>query len=226
MKKLVDKNGFTWTSFNQLETRYSIQYRKNLKEVEKWSDNESIQKYVYEDNLAHQLETLARYFGMDDLFFVTEPNKHDLIGVMFLSNHATLNDYEQLLNYIENGRQYEDKPSDISEDFLNIEETIDIKNNINENILTVEYAIINPNYQGKGIGTMLYKTLKDNIDFFSEYDTPAIIQASIHNENIPSRKTVIKNGFKRIRPIIEDQPYSVYYCRIKNHEDIHSEEKI
>jgi len=195
-----------------------------MKEIEKWSDNEAIQNYVYDGNLSHHVESLFKYIMNTDLYFVT--NNNDLIAIVLTSIHSPINDYDQLLEYVKNVRQENNEVGDISEDFLDIQETNDLISRDNKNILTIEYTVINPDHQGKGIGTMLYKTIKDNIDFFGEYETPTCIQASIHNDNIPSRKTVIKNGFKRIRPGDNNQPYSVYYCRIKNKEDIHSEEKI
>ena len=53
MKNFIDKNGFTWTSFTQFDTRYSLQYRKHMKEIEKWS------RYNRARRLADEEATLA-----------------------------------------------------------------------------------------------------------------------------------------------------------------------
>ena len=224
MSNFTDDFGIEWHSYNRYWANHDPHFREYINEINSWSNNEAIKKYIFDGKVGHELETLFKLFNTT-LHFATYND--DLIAVMLTGDHQPLSHYEELKEYITSGRHKENIESDINEDFLSLEETNVILNSADDPNLYIEYLVVNPKYHGKGFGTKIFKTLKENIDVFTNnYSDTAFIQTAIHNENIASRKTVIKNGFKRVKPSNNPipLPYSVYYCNINTKHSTHKDE--
>ena len=219
--RTFEDNGIKWINISKYESGRNPLFRQYINIIDTWSNNEPIKKYIYDGKVGHELESLFKLFNTN-IHFATIDDQ--LVAVMLTSSHQPLTHFEELKEYIKSGRHSEDITSDISEEFLTKQETNVIIDSKDENNLYIEYLVVNPDLHGKGIGTRIFKSIKENPVFFNNnYTDVSFIQTAIHNENIPSRKTVIKNGFKRIKPHKDPLPYSVYYFQLQN--QTHSKEK-
>ena len=92
------------------------------------------------------------------------------------------------------------------------------------NNLYVEYLIVNPMHQGRGVATNFYNTIKNNPEFFGGDEYTNLIHLSVNHNNIHSRKSVLKNGFKRMTPThCGDIVNSIYFCRIQSKYELKEE---
>ena len=80
----------------------------------------------------------------------------------------------------------------------------------NYSFTTVEYIVVNPEMQGKGIGTRMISSLKSNPMFFAE-GYKGNIDAFVNAKNIPSQKAFLKNKFKVFRRSSDINEYGGYY---------------
>ncbi|MGN0961206.1 MAG: GNAT family N-acetyltransferase [Christensenellales bacterium] len=80
---------------------------------------------------------------------------------------------------------------------------------------TIDYIIVNPELQGKGYGTRMIKSIKDNILYFSNQYNPEGIISSVEEENISSCKAFESNGFKQIDKNTSStgRLYKIYYFK-------------
>ena len=70
-------------------------------------------------------------------------------------------------------------------------------NNKNNND-TIQYLVVSPERQGRGYGTRIVCSIKDNIDFFAEGSSHNSLSTQIHPQNIASQKVFERNNFKTL----------------------------
>lgn len=81
----------------------------------------------------------------------------------------------------------------------------------NTDSATIEYIIVDPKAQGRGLATRMIKSITNNPKFFIGEKYNGKIVASIHKENIGSQKAFLKNSFQVVKkPVI----YSPNYLRV------------
>jgi len=84
----------------------------------------------------------------------------------------------------------------------------------------IEYIVVNPDAQGRGVGTRMIKSIKDNPMFFTSGKHRGKIQASVKPSNIASQKAFLKNGFRVVKPA-KKIPTTLYY-RFEYRDNDHS----
>ena len=91
----------------------------------------------------------------------------------------------------------------------------DIKLKLNNytlpNNLKILYLLINPDYQNRGIGTRMIKSIVDNQQFFSHTAKTQGITGDIHKDNIASQKAILKNHFNVYTPAPKNDDFSTYF---------------
>ena len=225
MKSYYDEvTDLEWVTFNRSTAPYDPQYQDFIEQINTWSANENIRKFICQ---SYRTGTLIDDFfqGLDntDFFFALRDN--ELVAATLLSQDTPLSREDQLVDYLY-FKRYEDKPQEMvtieGEEYLDFDDTVDLLNNKNKENTYIEYILVNPKYHGKGIGTAITNCIKRNLDFFSQGKDVGVLQASIDNENIASRKAILKNGFKKMKPHNKKYPFSTYYyCVQKQRGDSH-----
>ena len=65
----------------------------------------------------------------------------------------------------------------------------------NYNFATIEYIVVNPKYQGKGVGTRMISSIRHNPQcFIGNYK--GLISAFVNPDNTASKKAFLKNKFE------------------------------
>jgi RimJ/RimL family protein N-acetyltransferase len=88
---------------------------------------------------------------------------------------------------------------------------IEFNNYTLPNNLKILYLVINPDYQNRGIGTRMIKSIIDNQQFFSQSAKTSGISGEIHKDNIASQKAILKNHFEVYRPFTKNDDFSTYF---------------
>ena len=83
----------------------------------------------------------------------------------------------------------------------------------NSSYSTLEYIIVNPEFQGKGIGTRMVKSISTYMDYFNNGNQSGGIISSVEVENIASSRAFLKNNYKVVSANTSDtgREYNVYY---------------
>lgn len=68
-----------------------------------------------------------------------------------------------------------------------------------DNRTHIEYLVVNPRMQGKGIGTRMIKSIKNNPEYFAS-NHKGILFASVEKSNEASKRAFLKNGFEICQP--------------------------
>ena len=63
------------------------------------------------------------------------------------------------------------------------------------NNTSVDYLVVIPTSQGRGIGTRAIASIKNNTSFFALENEVKTIETQIHKSNLPSQKAFKRNGF-------------------------------
>lgn len=85
----------------------------------------------------------------------------------------------------------------------------------------IEYLVVNPNLQGKGIGTKMVKSITSFADYFNNGYQSEGIYASVNSENTASLKALLKSSFKVVSGNWTDcgKYYSVLYISKRDMEN-------
>lgn len=84
---------------------------------------------------------------------------------------------------------------------------------------TIQYIVVNPNLQGKGYGSMMTSSVLHNKDKFFTHKFSNNINASIEEENTPSRRAFENNGFESIGyNVSSGRKYRIYRFTPKSNE--------
>ena len=59
---------------------------------------------------------------------------------------------------------------------------------------TIEYIVVGPEAQGKGVGTRMINSIKSNPQFFIN-DYQGKIDAYVNSDNMPSKRAFLKNKY-------------------------------
>ena len=91
----------------------------------------------------------------------------------------------------------------------------------------IEYLVVNPHYQNRGIGTQMLSSILQNPSNFTNSENPKNLVGYIHCDNIPSLKLVKKLGFKEFTyPHFDDYNYlysTSYLAFIYNVKEMNSD---
>ena len=162
------------------------------------------------------MDLIFRMINDTDMYFAVRNG--EVIALVVLGHDRPIAKKEELIHYIKekNNTNIFNFEDILHEEYLDQSQTEEILNNKNQDNVYIEYILVNPKYHGRGTATAFYKLLKDNLEFFKG-NNAKLLQVSIKEENIGSRKAVLKNGFRRLKPV--DEPiYSTYYLHIKPNE--------
>ncbi|MBE5738848.1 MAG: GNAT family N-acetyltransferase [Clostridiales bacterium] len=79
----------------------------------------------------------------------------------------------------------------------------------------LEYIVVNPDIQSKGVGSKLLSSMATDFSFFTEDPESKSLATYIHNKNTASRKLFTGVGFQKFIPPqiygMEDDTYCVHY---------------
>ena len=65
----------------------------------------------------------------------------------------------------------------------------------NSDETSVQYIVVNPNMQGKGLGTAMLSSIFTNGNFFTRNMHKGKFVTSVHKDNVASQKACLKSGF-------------------------------
>ena len=69
------------------------------------------------------------------------------------------------------------------------------------NYSTIEYLVVNPECHGRGIGTRMITSIKENPDYFVGKEHRGSYVAFVHGDNIASQKAFLKNKFQVVKRV-------------------------
>jgi len=67
---------------------------------------------------------------------------------------------------------------------------------LDDNNLLLNYVVVSPGLQGRGIGTRVVRSINDNIANFTSLNHVEYATACIHNDNVASQKIFKRNGYE------------------------------
>ena len=85
---------------------------------------------------------------------------------------------------------------------------------------TIEYIVVNPKFQGLGIGTKMIKSISSASDYFNNgYESEGFV-ASVNTANVASSRALIKNNYKVVSTNWTDlgKYYAVLYLSSRDME--------
>ena len=226
MKKFYDKTtNLEWLLFSAEESKYDPEFLHNIKTINEWSSHPLMKRFISKSSkIGDLLNEFFQLLSNMDLYFIKRDGV--LVGATLIAKETHIAKVTELKDYIIN-KKYNNIPLEDfkidNEQFLNLPDVFKILKNSKKSNLYIEYLLVAPEYHGKGIGTSISTSIKNNIGFFEDINKVGIIQAAIDNENIGSRKALLKNGFKKMLPCETSQSYSTYYFtprKIQNSKDI------
>lgn len=119
-----------------------------------------------------------------------------LVGTTLLTPNNSINEKLALFNYI---RYCEANPSYFKDGILGYISYKEAKKTLQQatttNNTAIDYFVVVPSSQGRGIGTRAIASILNNPEFFAPENEIATIETQIHKENIPSQKIFRRNGF-------------------------------
>ena len=83
---------------------------------------------------------------------------------------------------------------------------------------TLEYIIVNPEFQRAGIGTKMVKSISTYINYFNNGNECDGIVSSVEQDNIASSRAFLKNNFRVVSANTSDtgRIYNVFYLSARN----------
>lgn len=83
---------------------------------------------------------------------------------------------------------------------------------------TLEYLIVNPEFQGKGVGTRMVKSISTYMNYFNNGNQSNGMLSSVEEDNIASSRAFLKNNYKVISSNTSDtgRKYNVYYLSARD----------
>lgn len=203
MKKLEDKKtGLVWyipqvekyTQHNPIYTpedeRSILDFSKELNE----HTSEEIIKYVTGDcaPLGNFIHWAA--IGKKTPCYCFDDGK--LVATALISPNNTVSQKLALFNYI---RYCEANPTYFKDGIVGHISYKHAKQTLEQatatNNTSVDYLVVIPTSQGRGIGTRAIASIKNNTSFFALENEVKTIETQIHKSNLPSQKAFKRNGF-------------------------------
>ena len=224
MRSLIDNESqLEWITFDRAESTFIDEYYEYIKQINSWSNDKYIKEYISNNPVGNEMDFWFKLVSDTELYIAK--HGYEVVATVLLGHTRPLMNNKELIQYIINKQHQEETITDTidHESFLDEDNVIRLLKDREKDNLYVEYIMINPKYHGKGIATRFYKFMKENLEFFNGHNTK-FIQVSIKETNIPSRKAVLKNGFKRMKPTTKIPNYSTYYLHLrKNTKDKENE---
>ena len=159
-----EKRELDWVSFNNINDPGC---KEAIDEINSWSDNENIKKFIVDGMEVGNF--LSRLYAQEDPAFM---------------NYATDGKNEEVRDFLyffyEKGKR--DSLAGVTL----------LSNNFENDQVDVCYLVVNPNIQGKGIGTRFVTSLKDNLQTLTKRETNNVITARVDDENVASLKLFSK----------------------------------
>lgn len=92
----------------------------------------------------------------------------------------------------------------------------------NNNFSTIEYIIVNPNFQNMGYGTKMIKSISKNLDYFSNKNGNKALISSVNISNYASQKMFIKNEFAEMGTSFSELGYKYIIYKLESKETKHN----
>ena len=174
------------------EGDYSIGTQEMSQELNSW-DSDGINDYIISrdqmklgdfTNALQDFKTYRRFFGYID---------GELSAVVVMNGGDRLKSKNLLLEHIINSDFGTLKPT---KQILSANKAQGIVfNDNNRNNDYILYLIVAPQRQGRGYGTRVVSSIKNNIEFFAKNSLHNSLSTQIHDKNIPSQKVFERNNF-------------------------------
>ncbi len=202
MRRMYDeKNNLTWRGFHfprdtedYMSDAKINMYNRYMTELNTWH-GDNIERYIARgEKLGDFVEYFtSRYDYADYQTFFAFVGK-DMVATAVISSQNYLNAKYALEKIIEN--------KDVGEgaEYVTLQDAREIIDRDGDmNAIEFNYLIVNPDYQGQGVGTRVINSVTNNIDFFTVHPSDCAISAYVHRDNYPSMRAVLKNGFKVLK---------------------------
>lgn len=160
MRRFEDKEReIAWVRYEKAKEK---ECQKAIAEMNSWSDNPGIKRFIVE--------------GMECGKFFAE-SYASLKNPAFM-DYPGFKEPDKLNSFLYFLYDLNDSQNFFGATILNLE----------EDELDIEYLVINPSFQNKGIGARVLTSLKENMKALSEDEKPKIVTAMVDKENSPSIK--------------------------------------
>ena len=196
MREFLDGyTGLTWLSGERLRDIGGVAeygYDKLLmedfiNEINEWRSN-NIAKYLTYDNLGNYL---YNYQLDENMYFAFDGG--ELAGVSVIEGDQELtyaNLFREHITNVDIGFM------DRMNRFMSYDLALKALKRSNEhNNSFMNYIVVNPNRQGRGIGTRMLRSITDNMEFFTGNEQDNVLSANVFYSNKASRKMFEKNDF-------------------------------
>lgn len=184
---------------------YTSEDNKSLrefgKELNQYKD-ENITRYVlggWGKSLGDFVIVASGFEGRTPCY-VLEDGK--LVATMIFTPSAQLDCYADMLNYINNPKNMPKlilPQKDSITNIVSLQKTRRILKKAHYNNTYINYVVVVPPAQCKGVATRMISAIKKNLEFFYNYNLvdANTISTVINFRNIPSRKVFSRNEFER-----------------------------
>ena len=196
MRTLQD-NGITWYSSDRIfdsDGKAVVNFKDAkcvdewVKEADCWLSN-NIREYIYPYNPANYIRTMA--VSDDELYFGYEDGR--LASIVSVESKRPIYQFVEFTEYI---AECKSEHIDGKPNYLNLYQAMRVLINAkSDNNSSINFLMVNPHMQNRGIGTRAVKTILDNMDYFTTNDENNAMQSLIHYKNVASQKVFRKNDF-------------------------------
>ena len=160
MRRFEDKERvLAWVRYDKAKEK---ECQKAIAEMNSWSDNPSIKRFII-DGMPCGDFFISTYASVKNPAFIDSSD---------LKEQKKLDSFLYFLYDLQNFQNF------FGATILNLE----------EDELDIEYLVINPNFQNKGIGARVLTSLKEHMTVLSEDEKSKIVTALVDKENSPSIK--------------------------------------
>lgn len=119
----------------------------------------------------------------------------------YITNNKKVNDF-----FIDLNNKTDNNPCGLYYTFENSQPVgVMFLNDVNYTESIIEYIVVNPQMQGKGIATRMIKSITNNLKFFTGHPNTESLIATIDKSNIASQKAFLKNNFYQLQPAYSSQ---------------------
>jgi ribosomal protein S18 acetylase RimI-like enzyme len=175
-----------------------------------------MKKQVRKDKLFKDLYSYTQRQGgrfascCEDVYYAIDNGK--LAGITKVIGYALLTDFTTFREHIEVCKFLEKFGLGHSNKYMDRVVAERALANLHKNDADICFIAVNPNLQGRGVGTRMVRSINENLEFFSGNEATNVCSCQIHKKNIASKKIFQRNNFKRLR---ENEAVLIDYYNVK-----------
>lgn len=211
MNTFKDKeNNLTWFWANKGQlSEADIKTNKAFRnEIDTWQ-TPNISKYIlgYDYDFLSDLFYSLLFFSHQHVYYGFQGE--DLVVTSVVDATGKIATHRKLREYAEFCKQQKI----ILPEYLSLNETLEIVNS-DRPLASVDYLVVNPKFQRKGIGSRAVQSIKNNLEELTQRNDQIALETLIHAENFASQAIFKKAGLKPIQSQSELKSNRDYFCML------------